>query len=183
MNVERMTQRVQEALNAAYSRALSERNTQTAPEHLLAAVLEQPDGIAAPILTKAGLDAAALGAKVEQAIQKLPRFSGSNADSNQVPVAPALTRLLSAADDEAKKLNDDFVSVEHLLLAMSADPAGTGRLFKDSGVVARYVVDRAARRAWQPTRNDAKPGRHLSNARAVRPGSHQGSRTRENSIR
>ena len=56
MNVERMTQRVQEALNTAYSRALSERHTQTTPEHVLAAVLDQPEGIAAPILAKAGLD-------------------------------------------------------------------------------------------------------------------------------
>ncbi len=134
MNVERMTQRVQEALNAAYSRALAERNTQTAPEHLLAAILEQPDGVAAPILTKAGLDASAFSANVEVAIGKLPRFSGSNAEAQQVTVAPALTRLLTSADEEAKKLNDDFVSVEHLLLAMTADTAGAGRLFKDAGL-------------------------------------------------
>src|SRR5450755_5079761 len=78
MNVERMTQRFQEALNTAYSRALSERQTQTTPEHVLAAVLDQPEGIAAPILAKAGLDASAVTGKVDQAIGQLPRFSGSN---------------------------------------------------------------------------------------------------------
>ena len=134
MNVERMTQRVQEALNAAYSRALSERNTQTAPEHLLAAVLDQSEGIAVPILAKAGLDTATVTSQVDQAIGRLPRFSGSNADANQVTVAPALTRLLTAAEDEAKKLNDEYVSVEHLLLAMTADGGGVGRIFRDAGV-------------------------------------------------
>ena len=134
MNVERMTQRVQEALNAAYSRALTERNTQTMPEHLLAAILDQADGIAAPIFQKAGLDAAAFGRKVDQAIGVLPRFSGPNADQNQVTVSPALTRLLAAAEHEAKSLNDDFVSIEHLLLAMAADTTGVGRLFRESGI-------------------------------------------------
>jgi ATP-dependent Clp protease ATP-binding subunit ClpB len=134
MNVERMTQRVQEALNAAYSRALSERHTQTTPEHLLAAVLDQPEGIAAPILAKAGLDAATVTRQVDQAISRLPRFSGSNIDANQVTVAPALTRLLAAAEDESKKLNDEYVSVEHLLLAMTGDTGGVGRIFRDAGI-------------------------------------------------
>jgi ATP-dependent Clp protease ATP-binding subunit ClpB len=134
MNVERMTQRVQEALNTAYSRALSERNTQTTPEHLLAALLDQPEGIAAPILAKAGLDIATATRKVDQAVGQLPRFSGSNPDANQVTVAPSLTRLLSAAEEESKKLNDEFVSVEHLLLAMTADTGGIGRIFREAGL-------------------------------------------------
>jgi ATP-dependent Clp protease ATP-binding subunit ClpB len=134
MNVERMTQRVQEALNTAYTRALSERNTQTTPEHLLAAVLDQPEGIAAPILAKAGLDTATATRKVDQAIGQLPRFSGSNPDANQVTVSPALTRLLTAAEEESKKLNDEYVSVEHLLLAMTADTGGVGRILRDAGL-------------------------------------------------
>src|SRR5277367_5719595 len=127
MDVERMTQRVQEALNAAYTRALTERNTQTTPEHLLAAILDQPEGIATPILQKAGLEPTTIGNKVDAAIAALPRFSGANADQNQVTVSPALTRLLANAEDEAKALNDEYVSVEHLLLAMAADAGGVGR--------------------------------------------------------
>jgi ATP-dependent Clp protease ATP-binding subunit ClpB len=134
MNVERMTQRVQEALNAAYTRALTERNTQTNPEHLLAAVLDQPDGIAAPILTKAGLDPATLDREVGRLIGALPRFSGANSDNSTVTVAPSLTRLLGKADEEAKALSDDYVSVEHLLLAMAADPGPVGSLFRRSGL-------------------------------------------------
>jgi len=134
MNVERMTQRVQEALNAAYTRALTERNTQTNPEHLLAAVLDQPDGIAAPILKKAGLDPATLDREVGRLIGALPRFSGANSDNSTVTVAPSLTRLLGKADEEAKALSDEYVSVEHLLLAMAEDPGPVGSLFRRSGL-------------------------------------------------
>jgi ATP-dependent Clp protease ATP-binding subunit ClpB len=134
MNVERMTQRVQEALNAAYTRALTERNTQTTPEHLLAAILDQPEGIAGPILQKAGLDPTTVGNRVDAAIGALPRLSGPNADQSTVSVSPALTRLLATADDEAKKLNDEFVSVEHLLLAMAGDSGAVGKLFRDAGL-------------------------------------------------
>jgi ATP-dependent Clp protease ATP-binding subunit ClpB len=134
MNVERMTQRVQEALNAAYTRALSEHNTQTTPEHLLAAVLDQTEGIAAPILEKAGLDPRTVDQRLQAAIAALPRLQGANADQSQVTVAPALTRLLGKADDEAKSLNDDYVSVEHLLLAMTSDSGAVGKLFRDLGL-------------------------------------------------
>ncbi len=140
MDVERMTQRVQEALNAAYTRALTERNTQTTPEHLLAAILDQPEGVAAPILQKAGLDPTTIGNKVDALIAALPRHSGPNADQGQVTVSPALTRLLAAADNEAKALNDDYVSVEHLLLAMAADTGGVGRLFRDAGLTREKLL-------------------------------------------
>ncbi|HEV3088902.1 MAG TPA: Clp protease N-terminal domain-containing protein, partial [Candidatus Elarobacter sp.] len=99
-----MTQRVQEALNAAYTRALAEHNTQTSPEHLLAAILEQTDGVASPILEKAGLDVHAVEQKLQAALDALPRYQGANADQSHVTVAPALSRLLGKADDEAKSL-------------------------------------------------------------------------------
>lgn len=140
MNVERMTQRVQEALNAAYSRALSERNTQTTPEHVLAAVLAQADGVAVPLFGKAGLDGAGLSRQVDEAIGRLPRFSGSNPDANQVTVSPALTRLLTEAEGESKKLNDEFVSVEHLLLAMTADNGAIGRIFRAEGLTHEKLL-------------------------------------------
>ncbi len=134
MNVERMTQRVQEALNAAYTRAVSEHHTQTTPEHLLAAILDQTDGVAGPILQKAGLDPQTVDQRVTQAVSALPRLQGANADQSHVTVAPALTRLLGKADDEAKSLNDDYVSVEHLLLAMTADAGAVGKLFRSLGL-------------------------------------------------
>jgi ATP-dependent Clp protease ATP-binding subunit ClpB len=127
-----MTQRVGEALNAAYTRALTERNTQLAPEHVLAALLDQPEGIALPILTEAGLDAATITKAVDTAIGALPRYSGSG--DQQVTASPAYARLLAKADEEAKALNDEYVSVEHLLLAMAGDTGAVGRLFRESGL-------------------------------------------------
>jgi ATP-dependent Clp protease ATP-binding subunit ClpB len=132
MNAERMTQRVAEALNAAYSRALSERNTQTAPEHVLAALLDQQDGLADPILSKAGADPADLRRRTDAAIASLPRLTGAGDQSPTV--APALSRLLTEADAEAKKLNDEYVSVEHVLLALTADRGLAGKVLRDAGI-------------------------------------------------
>jgi ATP-dependent Clp protease ATP-binding subunit ClpB len=132
MNAERMTQRVAESLNAAYTRALSERNTQTTPEHVLAALLDQRDGLAEPILSKAGADPQALRRQVDAAIASLPRLTGSGEQSPTV--APALTRLLTQADEEAKQLGDEFVSVEHVLLALVADRGPAGKLLRDAGI-------------------------------------------------
>ncbi len=134
MNAERMTQRVQEALNAAYTRALGEHNTQTSPEHLLAAILDQTDGITVPVFKKAGLDPQTVSQQVDRAIAALPRYSGSNPEQAQVTVSPGLARLLTKADDEAKSLNDEYVSVEHLLLAMIADAGAVGRIFRELGL-------------------------------------------------
>ncbi|HEY4442269.1 MAG TPA: Clp protease N-terminal domain-containing protein, partial [Candidatus Elarobacter sp.] len=129
-----MTSRVQEALNAAYTRALTEHNTQTTPEHLLVAILDQTDGVAVPILQKAGIDPKAVDLEAARAIESLPRYSGANAETSQVTVAPGLSRLLAKADEEAKALNDDYVSVEHLLLAMVGDSGPVGGIFRRLGL-------------------------------------------------
>src|SRR6266700_242699 len=121
MNTERMTQRVQEALNAAYTLAVSGRQTQATPEHLLATLLDQKDGVTSPLLAKAGVNVQQLRGQVDHAILRLPRYSGGNADQNDVTIAPQLTRLGSEAEAEAKKLKDEYVSVEHLILTMVSD--------------------------------------------------------------
>ena len=77
MNVEKMTERVADGLNAAYSRALHEHNTQTTPEHMLAALLDQERGIAPDILAAAGADPKAVAQRADEAIGRLPRLSGS----------------------------------------------------------------------------------------------------------
>ncbi|HTU82698.1 MAG TPA: ATP-dependent chaperone ClpB [Candidatus Acidoferrales bacterium] len=129
-----MTERVGEALNAAYTRALHEHNTQTTPEHMLAALLEQERGIAPDIVAKAGADPKALARAADTAIGRLPRLSGANADSAQVTLSPELSRIMSAAENEAKALQDDYTSVEHVLLAMAQSSGEVGRLFRDAGL-------------------------------------------------
>ncbi len=134
MNADRMTERVQDALNSAYTKALNEHNSQTAPEHLLAALLEQDGGITPEIVREAGADPKALEQRVTQAIGQLPRLTGSGAESANVTVSPELTRLFSQADAEAKQLQDDYVSVEHLLLALAQSGGVVGKLLRDAGL-------------------------------------------------
>ncbi|MDQ6823253.1 MAG: ATP-dependent chaperone ClpB [Candidatus Eremiobacteraeota bacterium] len=134
MNAERMTERVADGLNAAYTRALHEHNTQTAPEHMLAALLEQDRGIATDVLEKAGVDVKALVRRVDESIGRLPRLSGANADQASVSLSPELGRLMARADEEAKALNDDYVSVEHVLLAMAQGGGEIGKMLRDLGL-------------------------------------------------
>src|SRR5581483_4439229 len=134
MNADRMTERVQDALNSAYTKALNEHNPQTAPEHLLAALLEQDGGITPEIVREAGADPKALEQRVTQAIGQLPRLTGAGAESANVTVSPELTRLFSQADAEAKSLQDDYVSVEHLLLALAQSSGAVGKLLRDAGL-------------------------------------------------
>ena len=132
MNVDKMTERVREALNDAFSRALRERNPHVEPEHVLAALLDQSQGIVSALLSKAGVDVAGFTGRVAAALTKLPRLSGSN--DVQPQLSGATSRLLVQAADEATKLTDEFVSVEHLLLAMLDNSGSSGRLLRDAGL-------------------------------------------------
>ena len=134
MNADRMTERVQDALNSAYSLALNEHHTQTTPEHLLVALLQQDRGIAPDIVKAAGIDPRALLQRAQEAVARLPRLTGANADAATVTVAPESTRLLSQADAEAKQLQDEYISVEHLLLAMAQNSGAVGRVLRESGL-------------------------------------------------
>jgi len=129
-----MTERVQDALNSAYTKALNEHNPQTAPEHLLAALLEQDGGITPEIVREAGVDPKTLEKRAAEAIGRLPRLTGASAESANVTVSPELTRLFSQADAEAKQLQDDYVSVEHLLLALAQSSGAVGKLLRDAGL-------------------------------------------------
>ncbi|MBV9270076.1 MAG: type VI secretion system ATPase TssH, partial [Candidatus Eremiobacteraeota bacterium] len=135
-----MTERVQDALNSAYSRALSEHNTQTTPEHLLAALLTQDRGIVPDVVRVAGADPAKLERSVEQAIGRLPRLSGANADNATVTLSPELGRLLGQAETESKQLQDDYVSVEHLLLAMTQSSGAVGALLREAGLTHDAIL-------------------------------------------
>ncbi len=135
-----MTERVADALNAAYTRALHEHNTETAPEHMLAALLDQERGIAPDILAKAGADPKSLGRQVDAAIGKLPRLTGAGADSAQVTLSSELARIMGAAEKEAAALQDDYTSVEHVLLGMAQSSGQLGRIFRDAGLTKDAIL-------------------------------------------
>jgi ATP-dependent Clp protease ATP-binding subunit ClpB len=132
MNAERMTERVREALNEAYTRALRERTPNVEPEHVLAALLDQDQGIVPALLAKAGVDMSAFGRAVDESIARLPRLSGSG--DVQPQFSARGSRMLVQAAEEAAKLKDDYVSVEHVLLAMLDDSGSLGRLLRENRV-------------------------------------------------
>lgn len=132
MNPNKLTEKVQEALQAAQSLALRRGHQQLDVEHLLLSLLQQDEGLANALLTKVGANTKALQARLEMELDKIAKVSGGD---DQVYVAGRLNRLLATAEDEAKKLKDDFVSVEHLLLAMMNDTGTAGKLLKEAGLV------------------------------------------------
>ncbi len=137
MNVDKMTERVRDALSDAFSRALRERNPNVEPDHILAALLAQPQGVVPALLRKAGVDVPALEARVTEALARLPRLSG-NTDV-QPQLSGAASRVLVTAADEATKLTDEFVSAEHLLLAL-LDSGPTAKVLRENGVTRDAVL-------------------------------------------
>jgi ATP-dependent Clp protease ATP-binding subunit ClpB len=134
MDINRFTEKAQEALSAAQSKAIRASHQQVDVEHLLSALLEQDRGLAASILTRAGAPVDVLKRRVEQEVERFPRVSSPSGGADQVYITGRLNRLLTQAEDEAKRLKDQYLSVEHLLLAMLEDGGATGRLFKELGV-------------------------------------------------
>jgi ATP-dependent Clp protease ATP-binding subunit ClpB len=134
MDLNRLTEKSQEALRAAQSLASRRHNQGVDVEHLLAALLGDEGGLAGTIVTRAGADARALREAVERVLQKIPQVTGAGAESDQVYVTQRLARLLDRAEAEAKGLKDDYVSVEHLLLAMLGDTGAVGAALKDAGL-------------------------------------------------
>ncbi|MDQ6677670.1 MAG: ATP-dependent chaperone ClpB, partial [Acidobacteriota bacterium] len=121
MDVNRLTEKSQEALSAAQSEALRRTNQQVDVEHLLAALLRQPGGLAASVLKRAGANADTVLSRLDQDLDRLPKVSGPTGGPDQIYVTPRLNKLFTRAEDEAKHLKDDFISVEHLLLAAAED--------------------------------------------------------------
>ena len=136
MDMNRLTQKSQEALHDAQTIAMRFGHTEVDGEHLLLALLRQADGLAPRLLSQAGADPASLEAELESHLERRPRVSGPGAEPGQVFVTQRLSRLLDAADREAKRLKDEYVSVEHLVLALVDEgPQSTsGRLLRDSGL-------------------------------------------------
>src|SRR5688572_22048619 len=140
MDINRFTDSVQQRLSAAQSKAARYGHQQVDVEHLLASLLEQERGLAASILNKAEINAGALNQRVEQELERLPKVSGPSGAPDQIYVTGRLNRLLAQSEDEAKKLKDDYISVEHLLLAMTDDMGAAGRIFHEAGVTRERLM-------------------------------------------
>src|SRR4029077_7496756 len=111
MRPDAFTVKAQEAIDRAQSLARERGNPSLAPEHLLAALLEDRQGVVAALLEKLGADPSNVVADVQSALDRLPRVSGSA----ELSLAPELRQALEAADRERTRLKDEYVSTEHLL--------------------------------------------------------------------
>ncbi len=118
MDMNRMTVKLQEALQSASALTMRRSHQGIDVEHLLMALLEQDQGIASALLEQAGVSPAAVRQAAEQALSKLPQVQGSGAAPGQIHLTPRLGALLTTAEDHRKELRDDFISVEHIVLAM-----------------------------------------------------------------
>jgi len=136
MDPSHLTQKSQEALHDAQTKALRYGHTEVDGEHLLLALLDQSEGIAPRLLSLAGADADRLRKSLEAELSRRPRVTGPGVNSGQVSITRRLARVLDTAQQEADRLKDEYVSVEHLLLALISEGPTTaaGRLLHEEGV-------------------------------------------------
>jgi ATP-dependent Clp protease ATP-binding subunit ClpB len=136
MDPSHLTQKSQEALHDAQTKALRFGQTEVDGEHLLLALLDQGEGIVPRLLAQAGADPDRLRIAVEAELGRRPRVSGPGVNPGQISVTGRLSRLLDTAEQEASRLKDEYVSVEHLVIALLEEGQGTaaGRLLRDQGL-------------------------------------------------
>jgi ATP-dependent Clp protease ATP-binding subunit ClpB len=134
MDLNRFTEKLQEAVRAAQSKAVRYGHQQIDVEHLLSALLEQEGGLAASILLRSGIDLAGFARRLDAELDRMPKVSGPTSGIDQLYITTRLNKLLTAAEDEAAKLKDEYISVEHVLLAAIDDNGATGRLLKELGL-------------------------------------------------
>lgn len=142
MNIEKFTQKSIEAIKSAQSMAGENGNNSIGEEHLLAALLSQADGLVGEIVKSIGASPETLLSKTEEEISKMPKISGSGYDPNNIYISQELNKALTAAEKQAKKMQDDYVSVEHILLGLIENPNDTlKRLFREQNITEPRVLE------------------------------------------
>jgi ATP-dependent Clp protease ATP-binding subunit ClpB len=137
MDLNRFTEKAQQAVAEAHKLAARWQQQQVDVEHLLLALLDQEKGLAPAILRKAGLSPEAVTIQLQREVERQPRVSGSNIEPR---ITQRFLRLLALAEDEARQLKDEYVSVEHLLLAATEDTGPAGRILKEFGVTRQRLL-------------------------------------------
>jgi len=131
-NLSKLTVKAQEILQNAIEIAQNYNNQLLEPEHMLASVIQEQGGIAESILQKTGGNINVVKVKINELLEKLPKVSGTGIGNQQLSNNTA--KLLDTAAEEAKNLKDEFVSTEHILLALTNDNGTAGQLLRDNGV-------------------------------------------------
>jgi len=136
MRLDKYTVKAQEAIQEGQALARRADNPNYEPEHLATALLGQKDGIVEPLLRKIGVDVKLFAGRLGEALQKLPRMQGGES----AMLSQRLLKTFDKAEDEAKSLKDDFISSEHVLLALTQDKGAVGEVMKSSGVTRERVL-------------------------------------------
>jgi ATP-dependent Clp protease ATP-binding subunit ClpB len=169
MQADRFTVKSQEAVASAQQLATARRNPEIAPAHLLVALLVQEDGLVAPILQKLGADPAAVGARAHEAVDALPTLS----EGGEPRMSSTLAQTLRQAETEMAKLGDEYISTEHLLLALAESSSNVADLLPDRGSLEKAIAEvRGPHKVTSPNPEDSvqaleKFGRDLTSEAEV----------------
>ena len=128
MDMNRMTVKLQEALQTASAHAMRRSHQGIDVEHLLLALVEQADGLAGPLLEQAGISVTSVSGALEQALAKVPQVQGAGAGPGQIHLTSRLSQVLTRAEQEMRGLRDEYLSVEHVLLSMAEEGGVLRRL-------------------------------------------------------
>jgi ATP-dependent Clp protease ATP-binding subunit ClpB len=134
MNVNRFTEKLQEAIGNAQSAAVSAHHQAVDVEHLAAALVADDAGLASSILKLAGADLNQVRTRLADELRKIPTVTGSGSDAGQTYITQRLNRVLAHAEQEAGKLKDEYVSIEHVLIAMLDESGATARVLREAGL-------------------------------------------------
>jgi ATP-dependent Clp protease ATP-binding subunit ClpB len=153
MQADRFTVKSQEAVAAAQALATERRNPEMAPAHLLVALLEQADGLVVPILQKLGADPAAIGARAAEAVAALPTLG---AGGEEPRMSSALAATLRQAEKEMAALGDEYISTEHLLLALTDSGSGLADVLPARGPLEQAIAEvRGPHKVTSPNPEDS----------------------------
>ena len=156
MNIEQMTQKTREALQAAQRIAVEYSNNAVEQEHLLAALAQQQDGLIPQLLQTLGIDANAFAQAALQKVEALPRVTGSGRDPEKIYISNDLDRALNAAEQQAKQMKDEYISVEHVFLGILQRPGkAASEIFKTFGITTeKFMKQLSAVRGNQRVTSD-----------------------------
>jgi ATP-dependent Clp protease ATP-binding subunit ClpB len=137
-NFNRLTVKAQEVVQSAIEIAQNYNNQIVEPEHLLASIVQESGNVAESIIKKTGGNFNAVKIKINQLLESLPKVSGTGLGNQQM--SQALAKVFDAAAEEARNLKDEYISTEHILLALSNDKGKAGQLLRDNGITYKDIL-------------------------------------------
>ena len=155
LNTNKMTQRVLDAIQEGQNLAIEYQHQAVDVEHIFKALLTQENGLLPKIIEEMGQNPAVILEEFDKYLSGLPKLSGTNRPANGVYVTPGLDKLLNTAEAEAKKMKDEYISVEHILIAQLSlnDNSPALNIFKDFRIEKNKVLKASEKNKRKPACN------------------------------